>query len=308
MTIKKISTLLLSALLFLICSSLMNDTMPNPKAEKFYKKAVKILYNTPEDELYQNGADKVFMTIEKAIAIDSTVPEYYRIRGRCYHYKRENTNAIINFLKAINIDSTHVLTLMNLAKTYEIMDSFQLSETYYLQASDYSKDPVYIYFNLGNLYEKWDKDSLALKTFNRVIKLAPRYGDAYVNRAFILMSLNSYDEAIADLDLVIKNQPTNKTAYNNRGFCHLYFKHYQLAIADFEQSLNLPMDKGENENNSTKSYAYNNLGNCYKALGDVDAACKYWKLALQKGYVYQAKWKADYGIDDPKELIAKHCQ
>lgn len=308
MKLKILTTCFLFFALAMLCSSFISDTTPNPKAEKYYEKALAILQNTTQNALSKDDANEALSLVEKAIAIDPTVSKYYRVRGTCYNHLKIKDQAITNFMKAIELDSTNELALMNLAITYENMDSFKLAETYYLKALDHTEEPVGIFFNMGLLYHKWNKDSTAITTFDRVIRLAPRYGDAYVNRAYIYMSLKSYEEAIADLDIVIKHQPENKMAYNNRGLCQFYLKRYKLAIEDYKKSINIKMDKAFSENYSTDSYSYNNLGNCYKAIGDVDAACKNWKLAIQKGYQYQKKWKEEYGIDDPKDLIAKYCQ
>lgn len=291
-----------------ICVSFTSDETPNPKAEKYYEKAFNILQNTTANALSQKDAEEALSLIEKAIALDSSVSKYFRVRGTCYKHLKLNDQAIDNYTKAIDLDSTNELAFMNLAIIYENMDSFKLAEFYYNKALDYTEAPASIYFNMGLLYHKWKKDSAAITVLDKIIKLYPNYTDAYINRASAYMALKSYEEAIADLDYVIIHQPDNKMAYNNRGLCQFYLKRYKVAIADYKKSIDIKMDKAFNQNYSTDSYSYNNLGNCYKALGDVDAACKNWKLALQKGYVYQAKWKAEYGIDDPKDLIAKYCQ
>ncbi len=307
MKINLTPTLLLLCLVGFI-SSFRNSEPLIPKAEKYYEKALEILQNTSENALSQAMAKEALLTIEKAIAIDPTVSKYYRVRGTCYFHLKNKEMSITNYLKAIELDSSNELALMNLAITYENMDSFKWAESYYSKALDYTETPAGIYFNIGLLYHKWGKDTMAIEAFNRVIKLAPGFGDAYSNRGTIYLALKSYEEAIADFDLVIKYNPENKIAYNNRGLCQFYLKRYELAILDYKKAISIKMDKSFKENYSTDAYSYNNLGNCYKALGDDDEACKYWKQAIEKGYVYQKKWKEEYNIDDPKELILKYCK
>ena len=56
------------------------------------------------------------------------------------------------------------------------------------------------------------------------------------------------------------------------------------------------------------TYTYNNCANAMFAIDDKAGACEWWQKALDKGYVYRPEWKEQYDIDDPVELIKKHCK
>lgn len=102
--------------------------------------------------------------------------------------------------------------------------------------------------------------------------------------------------------------PELKLAYNNRGLVKYYLKQYDGAIDDFNNALRIQEDKVVYRSYSTDKYAYNNMANCYYALGKLSEACKYWQTALDLGYSYKPGWKEEYGIDDPADLIKQHCK
>ena len=75
-----------------------------------------------------------------------------------------------------------------------------------------------------------------------------------------------------------------------------------------KKALSINLGSSFDQNYNTDKYSYNNMANSYFGLGNIEQACKYWKIAVEKGYTYKPEWKAIYNIDDPKELIKKYCK
>ena len=75
-------------------------------------------------------------------------------------------------------------------------------------------------------------------------------------------------------------------------------KNYDKALYYYNLSLRL---------NPKYAYAMNNKANTLFASGKKSEACEWWGKAIKTGYQYEAKWKIQYKIDDPVELLKKHC-
>ncbi|MCU0441455.1 MAG: tetratricopeptide repeat protein [Bacteroidia bacterium] len=162
--------------------------------------------------------------------------------------------------------------------------------------------------NLALLYEKWDKIDLSMNAINKAILINPYYSNSYIARGERRRKMGLYKEAISDFSIAIMLDSTNKISFNNRGLCKFYIKDYEEAIFDFEKALSINLGESFVENFETDKYSYNNIANSYFGLGNINRACEYWRLALNKGYQYKSEWKELYNIDDPKLLIEKYCK
>ncbi|WP_083921294.1 tetratricopeptide repeat protein [Cytophaga aurantiaca] len=276
-------------------------------AERYYIKAWTILQNTTQNTLSRASATEALEYINKAIKLNDSESKYFRVRGTSYYHLKDYDSALSDFNKAISLDHTNGLAWMNRAILYENTARFDLAERDYLSALNYDMEKTTVYYNLGLLYDKWGKDSLSLHAYDEVIKLNPAYEGIYVNRGEKRMRCRLYEGAVSDFNSALKYDSTNKMAFNNRGLSKYYLKQYESAIPDFKKALSIGADAAFYEHFDTDLYSYNNMANCYFALGNIEEACKNWKIAIQKGYKYQKEWNEEYNIDDPNELILKYC-
>jgi tetratricopeptide (TPR) repeat protein len=83
----------------------------------------------------------------------------------------------------------------------------------------------------------------ALADFNAALAQNPQLGDAYVNRAALLISFKRYNEARADIDQAMQLGAANMpVAYYNRGVIEDETGDYQAAYRDYKQALALKPD------------------------------------------------------------------
>jgi len=277
------------------------------KATSYYESAYKILNNTKNNALSEFLAYKALDYSNKAIELNSKNSNYYRVRGTTYFHLKKYDLALNDHNEAIKIDSTNSLAWMGIAIVYENTNQFELAEKNYFKALEYDKNSFVIHFNLGLLYDKWGNFEQSLKYYNEAIQIESNDSDAYINRGSIKLRNKMYEEAIKDFNMAISIDSLCKMSYNNRGLCEFYLKEYKSAITDFEKALSIKLGTSFDENFDTDKYSYNNIANSYFGLGNVEKACEYWNIAIQKGYKYQKKWKEIYNIDDPNELIKKYC-
>ncbi len=141
-----------------------------------------------------------------------TVPVAYNNRG--YYLKNHNNykDALIDYNKALEIDSDYYLA----------------------------------YNNRANLYLKQNENDVALKDYNKAIKLKPDFVEAYNNRGYVLYKKENNEMALSDYNKAIELKPDFAAVYNNRGILYIKEKKYESAIKDFTTAIDLKTDLAEN--------------------------------------------------------------
>lgn len=76
----------------------------------------------------------------------------------------------------------------------------------------------------------------AIASFTRTIEQAPKFAEAYYNRAYCRSMLGQTAEAQKDLDMAIKLKPTFARAYFNRGINHLSLADKRKASEDLSKA------------------------------------------------------------------------
>ena len=112
---------------------------------------------------------------------------------------------------------------------------------------------------------------LAVKEFNKAIRLVPSYTLAYNNRGYAYHKLGEDQRAIQDLDKAIQLDPNYAKAYNNRGIAYGRLGQYQQAIEDFDKAIQLDPNYAMAYYN--RGLSYGRLGNYAKRDADKTKAC-----------------------------------
>ena len=124
----------------------------------------------------------------------------------------------------------------------------------------------------GLMYQRENKQRLALADYNAAVALQPNDAAAYDMRGTSYAGTGQIDRAIADYDKTRQLQPNNVAAHVNRGFAYIVKREYKQAIADLDIALSLsPNDFAAHRNRAT---AYRSLGDYRKAVADYDAALR----------------------------------
>ena len=131
------------------------------------------------------------------------------------------------------------------------------------------------YYNSGVAKDERGDLKGAIADYSKAIEINPHYFIAYNNRGNSYQHIGRHDLAIADYNKTIELEPENGMPYNNRGFTFLLLGELEKAEGDLRKSLEL------NENNI---YALNSMAELYSARNNPDEACRWLKMAVQKGY------------------------
>ncbi|RDD63428.1 tetratricopeptide repeat protein [Ferruginivarius sediminum] len=77
----------------------------------------------------------------------------------------------------------------------------------------------------------------ALSSFDRAVKLAPNFAEAWNARATVNYLLGNYERSLADIRRVLALEPRHFGALSGRGLCLIALEKPRQALDAFEQSL-----------------------------------------------------------------------
>ncbi|MFO0877943.1 MAG: tetratricopeptide repeat protein [Gemmataceae bacterium] len=83
-----------------------------------------------------------------------------------------------------------------------------------------------------------DRDK-ALEALNDLIERAPRFAEAYNQRAILYFRLERYDRSAADCEAVLKLNPHHFGAQAGLGQCHLRLRKHRSALRAFRAALRI---------------------------------------------------------------------
>ncbi len=96
------------------------------------------------------------------------------------------------------------------------------------------------YVNRGVLYFARGALDSALADFDHAVRIAPRLGDAHVNRGYTLVALERWAESVSAFDTGIAlDPPQPERVYFNRAIAHEEMGNLREAYRDYQQAAEL---------------------------------------------------------------------
>jgi tetratricopeptide (TPR) repeat protein len=118
------------------------------------------------------------------------------------------------------------------------------------------------------------ENEMAMAVAQRAIELDPTIGLAYASLGVAQCALQKYPEAIKTLTKAISTDPTIAVSYLRRGQSYYMLKDYAPAHRDLYKAQQLDPSQPE---------TYMFIGYVFKAMKNQSEACRYWKIAFEKG-------------------------
>jgi signal transduction histidine kinase len=188
------------------------------------------------------------------------------------------------YLKTRYLDSSLIYQTkaMKLVKDYNIKDllgavNFGLGY-YYFRVDNY--DSALYYFR-QNIKFYTTIDSIYLKSPRKY-----NLGRINNNIGSIFLNKGEYDSAIVHyykaLNIYQEMDSTYDVSYilNNLGSIYYYHKDYEKALENYTQALKTIIRFSGNKKLVRRASIYLNMGNCYKALDQLDTAMAYYEKAM----------------------------
>jgi len=122
-------------------------------------------------------------------------------------------------------------------------------------------------YSQRGILQRLKQPDYALEDYNAAVKIQPNAPLVLTNRAWIYMTRNQYDDAIADLNKAIELFPPAQAArsYVYRGYCYLRLMDNTRAMSDLNEALRL-------DPNATDPYLYR---------GEIERRQKLYDAALR---------------------------
>jgi len=165
------------------------------------------------------------------------------------------------------------------------------------------RNPVYLN-KLGIALHQQAALGLALKYYQRAVKVDPRYADAENNVGTIWYQRRKFEKAIKAYQKAIAIRDDMAVLYSNLGYAYFGDKKYEEAISAFRHALTLDPQLFEHNGSRSGSILqdrsvedrgrfYYMLAKSYAQAGDLDRCIHYLRKAKDEGYKNFADIKKD---------------
>ena len=94
----------------------------------------------------------------------------------------------------------------------------------------------------ANTYADQGQFQRAIKEYDKVLRLRPKYLDGYLNRGYAYFNLGDARRAVRDFDETIRLAPTLGGAYARRALAHALLGNDKEAEADVKRATELGFD------------------------------------------------------------------
>jgi len=140
----------------------------------------------------------------KAIDLDSTNSMAFFNRGLVYYDMKKYNNTMADFNSSIKLEPNNPVTLYNRAILRAQVRDLNNAVKDYDQVAKLSPKNVLVYYNRAAVLVELGMLREALKDYTRAIALYPDFANAYMNRSYIKRRLNDMKSAKADFDIATK--------------------------------------------------------------------------------------------------------
>lgn len=151
-------------------------------------------------------------------------------------------------------------------------EACELARKYLKEAADKGLVSEVEYFK-GQIDLLNGRFASAIEHFDEAIRLNPKDGAAYNDRALCMVELGIIDESFKYFDKGIKVEPDYATIYHNKGWLLNNIGRHSEAIRYFKKALELEPDR---------PVTYDNLADALLNLGDKKGALSAYKKVIKQ--------------------------
>ena len=156
-----------------------------------------------------NDSEAAYTNFAKAYELE---PENMKVienfASLCFNMEKYDQAAELNH-KILEKDASHAEALIRLGMISAVNEKYEDAVNYYNRALELNPEGVCdIWFNLGILYfQKMEKPEDAYEAFSKSVELCADDANAHVNLNVVLIYLERFDEAVANLELFTQDFP-----------------------------------------------------------------------------------------------------
>jgi tetratricopeptide (TPR) repeat protein len=216
--------------MFLDALALLDIKIPETKdAHKLYAKRAKI------NDILGNYKGSV-EDLDKAIAVENRIYNYYIERGNAYFKLGKYKAAIEDFSKALRQEPAEFSLYIKRAKAYEQLKEYKpaiRNVVTYLKYFEKDREATALCGNLHYLNENYIE---ALKYFNKNLNVDKSNPEYYKDRGKTYLKSKTYKYAISDFSMALDLSPNDGEAYLLMGIANFATGDKEEACLDWEQA------------------------------------------------------------------------
>ncbi|MGV7206790.1 tetratricopeptide repeat protein [Oxalobacteraceae bacterium A2-2] len=250
----------------------------NDEAEQQHRLALAL---TPDDAVLHHGlADLLFKRgeyasslehCEQAIALAPGHPEHYFLQGAILHGLGQYQAAAESYRHVLRLAPEHAQARFNLAIMHQELTQYDQALLEYRLGLELAPDAADGYANMGVALDRMGRHEEAMAAQLRALELDPDLVLAHANISSLLTRDGQHEAAISHAEQALAQRPDMHAARHNLVSSLLALERNQEAL---EQCL-LTMEQV-----TPTAEAYFDLGNCYRALGQPQAALDSFRKAV----------------------------
>ena len=237
---------------------------------------------------HQAEFNKAITSFQKALMLDPDFAEVYEWLGLIAVMQNRPKEAITYYKKAIEKKPYIQSSYYNLAKAYRLLEDFESAKkqlmlfqkmkkyydkTYALEGF-LAEDPLnsLLRMKLAETHSKHQHFSAAIDTYKTIIRLTPKYVEAYDKLGRLYMGLNLPDKAIPQFQQVLQLNPNAIESHVRLGWLFNSQEKYVQAEIHLQKAVEM-MPK--------LTLAYHGLAEIYTQQGHIEKAIQTYKTILK---------------------------
>lgn len=239
-------------------------------------------------ELYRrnNRLDDAEAMVRQAIDLEPDSASAHANLGAIYITRERYEAAIPTFETALSLKPEMTDARFNLGLTYKLMGRFSEAETAFHGVIERSPGHVGAYVGLGLVLNEQGKHAASESAYRRALEISPDHPEALVGLGIVLKDQRRMDESLAAYQRAAEKWPNHVEAIKGLGVTLKDLGRFDEALAHYDRIRVLqPLNKD----------ILLNIGNCQKAKGDMEAARRTYREAIDADPVF-ARAHLYYGL------------
>ena len=189
-------------------------------------------------EMEEAQFSEVISLCDKALKINSKLPDAYSFRGNAKYELEQYDSALMDFSNLIELEPEKAIHYYDRSWTYANLDSYEDAILDMDKAIELEPDTAEFYIDKGKFEYDAQRYKEAIRDFTKGIKLKQSFL-GYVYRGNAYFSLDVYDLALSDYNQAIELDSAAHYAYFRRGVLKRKMEKLEDAFEDLKKALEL---------------------------------------------------------------------
>jgi tetratricopeptide (TPR) repeat protein len=211
------------------------------------------------EHYYKREYSEAISWYDKAIKIDPNLSQAWNNKGTAFGILEKYQEATECFEKALEIDPNDAKAWNNKGIVLDKLGKYQEAIEHYDKATEFEPNGAYAWYNKGSVLSILGKYQEAIEHYDKAIGIDPNYTNAWNNKGLAFDKLGKYQEALESYDKAIKIDPDHTVAWNGKGSALYQLGRYQEAIKSYDKALEIDPNLAVARKNRDR--AYKQLGN-----------------------------------------------